>query len=62
MTTVGQYSTLIAQIDTANGTIDWVKGNRTFKAQSGITVESYRGNAIALDGSNYIVVGARIWW
>jgi len=52
-----QYSTLIAQLDTADGTIDWVKGNRYLNAQAGITVESYRGNAITLDGTNYVVVG-----
>ena len=52
-----QYATMIAQIDTADGTIDWVKGNRNFNAQGGVTVESYRGHAIIMDGSDYVVVG-----
>ena len=52
-----QYSTMIAQIDTSDGSIDWIKGNRNFNALGGVTVESYRGHAIILDGTDYVVVG-----
>ena len=52
-----QYSTLIAQLDTVDGSIDWVNGERSFNVSGGITVESYRGRAIFQDGTNYVVAG-----
>ena len=53
----GNYMTLIAQLDTVDGSIDWVNGERNFNVAGGIVVESYRGRAIFQDGTNYVVAG-----
>jgi hypothetical protein len=53
----GNYMTLIAQLDTVDGSIDWINGARNFNVSGGINVESYRGHAIFQDGTNYVVAG-----
>jgi hypothetical protein len=53
----GNYMTLIAQLDTVDGSIDWINGARNFNVSGGINVESYRGRAIFQDGTNYVVAG-----
>lgn len=53
----GSYSTLIAQIDPSNGSVDWINGIQYFNNVGGQSAYSNEGRAIIADGSSYLVVG-----